>query len=131
MELLIVDDETEILNMLRRHFEMDGFEVTLATGPLEAIELVKDKLFNLVLTDLKMPKMSGIELMREIKRINPLANVIMMTGYSNMSTVVECMGAGAVDYFVKPFNDLEALTLALEQARDRVIRWRLAMGANP
>ena len=128
MNLLIVDDEEEILNMLRRNLELEGYDVTVTTRPQEAIALMKTELFNLVLTDIKMPGMSGIELLRELKSINPLANIIMMTGYSSMSNVVDCLGSGAVDYFVKPFTDLDLITQALDQARDRVQRWRSAMG---
>ena len=128
MKLLIVDDEEEIVRMLRRSLELEGYEITTATSPLAAVDLMKKELFNLVLTDIKMPGMSGVELLKEIKRINPLANVIMMTGYSSMSHVVDCLGAGAMDYFVKPFNDLGVIIRALAEARGRVLRWRAAIG---
>ena len=127
MRLLIVDDEEEILQMLRRNLELEGYEVTLATGPLDALELMKTELFNLILTDIKMPGMNGVELLQEIKKINPLANVIMMTGYSSMTYVVDCLGSGAVDYFTKPFNDLELIITALDQAKTRVERWQSSM----
>jgi DNA-binding NtrC family response regulator len=128
MKLLIVDDEEEILNMLRRNMEMEGYDVTTTTSPFKAVELMKQELFNLVLTDIKMPEMTGVELLREIKRINPLVNVIMMTGYSTMSNVVDCLGSGAMDYFVKPFADLNVIIQAVDQARDRIKRWRYSMG---
>ena len=130
MKLLIVDDEEEILNMLRRNLELEGYEVTVTTSPKEALGLMKKELFNLVLTDIKMPGMSGVDLLVELKHINPLANIIMMTGYSSMSHVVDCLGSGAVDYFVKPFQDLDMIVSALAQARDRVARWRTAMGVS-
>ena len=128
MRLLIVDDEIEILNMLRRNLELEGYSVTVTTKPQEAVDLMRKELFNLVLTDIKMPGMSGVELLKEIKRINPLANVIMMTGYSSMDKVVDCLGAGAVDYFTKPFDELETILEALGQAQTRIGRWRKAMG---
>jgi CheY-like chemotaxis protein len=130
MKLLIVDDEKEILNMLERLLGFEGYEVVAATSPIEALDLMRRELFNLVLTDIKMPGMSGIELLIELKRINPLVNVIMMTGYSNMRHVVDCLSSGAVDYFVKPFTDLEIIVQALGQARDRIERWRAAMGVE-
>lgn len=130
MRLLIVDDEEEILNMLRRNFEFEGYEVTTTISPLEALELMRAELFNLVLTDIKMPEMSGVELLREIKRINPLANVVMMTAFSNMSNVVNCLGSGAVDYLVKPFGDLDQIIKVIDQARERIERWRSSMGLN-
>ncbi|MBU2552347.1 MAG: response regulator [Proteobacteria bacterium] len=130
MRLLIVDDEEEILHMLRRNFEMEGYEVTTTPSPREALELTREVLFNLVLTDIKMPGMSGVDLLVEIKRINPLANVIIMTGYSSMTHVVDCLGQGAIDYFVKPFNDLDLIIRAVDQARERIQRWRAAMGVE-
>jgi len=130
MELLIVDDEEEILNMLRRNLELEGYEVKTTTKPAEALNLMEKELFNLVLLDIKMPGMSGIELLQELKMINPLANIIMMTGYSSMANVVDCLGSGAMDYFVKPFNDLDLVLQALDQARSRVERWRTAMGVS-
>jgi len=130
MELLIVDDEEEILNMLRRNLELEGYEVKTTTKPAEALDMMEKELFNLVLLDIKMPGMSGIELLQELKMINPLANIIMMTGYSSMANVVDCLGSGAMDYFVKPFNDLDLVFQALDQARSRVERWRTAMGVS-
>ncbi len=130
MKLLIVDDEEEILNMLRRNFELEGYEVTITASPLEAVDLMRDELFNLVLTDIRMPDMSGVDLLQEIKKINPLANVVMMTAYSNMSNVVDCLGSGAIDYLVKPFGDLDQVIKVIDQARDRIERWRSSMGLD-
>jgi DNA-binding NtrC family response regulator len=131
MRILIVDDEEEILHMLQRNLEMEGYQVTTTVNPHEALDLARRDLFNLVVTDIKMPGLSGVELLREIKRINPLANVIIMTGYSTMAHVVDCLGSGAVDYFVKPFPDLDLLIQAIHQARDRLNRWRTSMGVRP
>ena len=130
MKLMIVDDEEEILLMLRRNLEMEGYEVTTTVSPMEALGLMKEQLFNLVLSDIKMPGMDGVTLLRELKEINPLANIVMMTGYSTMANVVDCLGSGAVDYFVKPFQDLDLIVAAINQARDRLIRWRTSMGVE-
>lgn len=127
MKLLIVDDEQEILNMLERNFSLEGFDVTTTTDPTEAVGIMEVELFNLVMLDIKMPGKSGIELLREFKKINPLVNIIMMTGYSSMTYVVECLENGAVDYFVKPFSDLEIIIESLNQAAARLSRWQLAM----
>jgi len=127
-DLLVVDDEEEILKMLRRNLEIEGYRLTTTMDPREAVELMKERLFNLVMTDIKMPGMSGVKLLRAIKEINPLANVLIMTGYSSMTNVVDCLGAGAVDYFVKPFSDLEMIVSSLNDARDRVLRWKSSMG---
>ena len=120
MKLLIIDDEQKILSMLKRNLSLEGYEVTAVTEPHEAIGLMKTELFNLVLSDIKMPGMNGVDLLKELKQINPLANIIMMTGYSSMFSVVDCLGSGAVDYFVKPFDNLDSIKKALDEARTRL-----------
>jgi DNA-binding NtrC family response regulator len=130
VRILIVDDEIEILLMLRRNLEMEGYQVTTTVNPQEALDLARRNLFNLIVTDIKTPGMSGVTLLKEIKRINPLANVIVMTGFSSMAHVVDCLGNGAVDYFVKPFPDVDILIQAIHQARDRLNRWRTSMGVS-
>jgi DNA-binding NtrC family response regulator len=129
MKLLIVDDEVDLLKSLALHFELDGFEVTTTPDPLEAVRLMKDRLFSLVITDIRMPTMSGIELLKELRRINPLANIFIITGYSNMSYVVESLAGGACDYFAKPLADLDALIRSVGDAKRRIERWQAAM--NP
>ena len=131
--ILVVDDESEILQTFRRRLRLEDFDVELANGPSEALEKMRDTLFPIVISDIKMPGMSGIELLSELKRINPLCNVIMITGYSSMANVVECLGHGAVDYFVKPFQDLDDVVTAVRQAAERVERWKDSIatkGAN-
>ena len=89
--------------------------------------MMKDN-YNVVITDIKMPGMNGVELMKTLKNINPLCNIIMITGYSNMSYVVDCFSYGAVDYFMKPIEDLDVLVEATQQAIKRIERWRKGMG---
>ncbi|MBW2091958.1 MAG: response regulator [Deltaproteobacteria bacterium] len=124
MKLLVIDDEEEILNMLKRKLSVEGYEVVTVTEPHKAIDLMKTELFNLVLCDIKMPGMNGVDLLKILKQINPLAIIIMMTGYSSMSYVVDCLGSGAMDYFVKPFEDLETIRKVLDEARYRIKRWQ-------
>ena len=127
MKLLIVDDEVELLKSLALHFELDGFEVTTTADPFEAVRLMRDELFNLVITDIRMPTMSGVDLLKELRRINPLANIFIITGYSNMSYVVECLAGGACDYFAKPLSDLDSFIRSVGDARRRIERWQAAM----
>lgn len=127
MKLLLVDDEPEILKMLTRHLALEGYEVVSTASPREAVELMREHLFNLVITDIRMPELSGVELLGELRRINPLANVLIITGYSNMSYVVDCLAAGAVDYFTKPITDMELFLRIVSDAQQRVERWLSAM----
>ncbi|MBI4083520.1 MAG: response regulator [Candidatus Lambdaproteobacteria bacterium] len=129
MKLLIVDDEVKLLKALALHFELDGFEVTTTPDPFEALRLMQEGLYSLVITDIRMPAMSGVDLLKELRRINPLANIFIITGYSNMSYVVECLASGACDYFAKPLSDLDAFIRSVGDAKRRIERWHAAM--NP
>ncbi len=131
MKLLIVDDEEEILSMLERNLSLEGYEVFTAADPYKAIDMMKAELFNLVLCDIRLPGMSGLDLLKIFKKINPLSNVLMMTGYSSMFYVVGCLGSGAMDYFVKPFGNLETVIKVLDEARSRIRRWQDALKAKP
>ena len=127
MKILLVDDEEEILNMLRRHLELEEFEVTTTPSPLNAVELMKEHLFKIVVSDIRMPEMTGVELIPKLRSINPLANIIIITGYSNMSYVVDCLASGAFDYFTKPIRDIELFINVIGEARKRLERWGEAM----
>jgi DNA-binding NtrC family response regulator len=109
MRILVVDDETPVREMLQRGLtQMGGFSVEVAQNGLEAVERIEKDLFDLVLTDLMMPEMNGMELLKMIKGTRPEVPVIMMTAYGSIETAVEAMKMGADDYITKPvdFNDL-------------------------
>lgn len=126
-QILVVDDETEILDTFRVRFRLEGIDVDLCADAGEALRKVEKNYYPVVLCDIKMPEMSGVELLRRIKRLHPLCSVIMMTGYSSMSHVVDCLESGAIDYFVKPFRNIDEIVEAVRQALDRAGRWRRAM----
>lgn len=126
-EILLVDDEPEILETIRRRLRLEDIAADLATDPIQAITMMQDNLYSIVISDIKMPHMSGAELLQELKKHNPLCNVIMMTGYSSMANVVDCLGSGALDYFVKPFQDIEEVVEAILQAKSRTKRWKQAI----
>jgi DNA-binding NtrC family response regulator len=109
MKILVVDDEALIRDMIKRGLsQMGGFSVEVAQSGPEAIEKVEKDVFDLVLTDLKMPEMDGLELLKTIKGTRPDIMVIMMTAHGSIETAVEAMKIGADDYITKPidFNDL-------------------------
>jgi len=107
---LIVDDEAVVRNGIKRALENRGISSTLASNGREALDLLSHTPFDLVLLDIRMPDMDGVEVLREIHTKNPGTKVIMITGYPTIDSAVNCIKLGALDYLVKPFrlDDLEA-----------------------
>jgi len=105
IKILVVDDEASIREMIKKGLsQMGGFNVETAQNGAEAIEKIEKEIFDLVLTDLKMPEMDGLELLKNIKGTRPEVMVILMTAYGSIETAVEAMKMGADDYITKPFN---------------------------
>jgi len=118
MNILVVDDEPVIRVGLSRILEAHAFVVDSANNGHAAIEMLQQKEYDLIITDLKMPGMSGFEVLAAVKSIQPDVPVIMITGFATVETAVEAMKCGAVDYIVKPFTPdqiLEKVTRSLEQ----------------
>jgi len=116
--ILIVDDEAVIRDGLRRILEGDRFAVETCASGYGAIELLHGQEFDLIVTDLKMPGMNGIEVLKAVATLQPHVPVIMITGYASVETAVEAMKCGAVDYISKPFAPdqfLEKVERALAQ----------------
>ena len=103
--ILIVDDEKNYLLVLSAVLEDEGYEVLTALSGLEALEIHKTSDLDLILTDMKMPGMSGIELLENIKAIDPDLPVIMMTAHGTVDKAVEAMQKGAYSYILKPFDN--------------------------
>lgn len=107
-KVIIVDDEQDILNTLLRYFNRkDKFEVDTFTNPITALEAIKNNNYDLVLTDIMMPEMNGVDLLKQIKEVKPDLNVVMMTAYSTIDKILECDKLGASDYVTKPFISLK------------------------
>ncbi|NWG04340.1 MAG: sigma-54-dependent Fis family transcriptional regulator [Syntrophaceae bacterium] len=105
MNLLVVDDEAPIREMIKKGLsQMGEFHVEIAQNGEEAIEKIEKDIFDLVLTDLKMPGMDGLELLKNIKALRPEVLVILMTAFGSIETAVEAMKMGANDYITKPIN---------------------------
>ncbi len=107
ISILIVDDEPLIRQSLFEILRIEGYTVFMASSGEEAIETLKKSAVDIVLTDLKLPKMTGIELLSEIKNQSPRTEIILITGYGSIETAVEAMKKGAFDYITKPINDNE------------------------
>jgi DNA-binding NtrC family response regulator len=117
MKILVVDDEVLIRDMVQRGLtQIGGYLVEVAQNGQEAIEKIERDIFDLVLTDLMMPEMSGMELLKLIKGMRPELMVIMMTAYGSIETAVEAMKVGANDYITKPV-DINELLIHISKAQ--------------
>ncbi len=107
--ILVVDDEMIVCESCRRILEEDGYEVEIALSGMEAFDKMKANSFDILITDLKMPGMDGMEVLKTSRREYPETIVIMITGFSTVETAVEAMKLGAFDYIPKPFTPDEVL----------------------
>ncbi len=121
--ILIVDDEKNYLVVLEALLTPEGFEIVPAGNAAQAVSTIRDADLDLVITDLRMPGMSGMELLKESKRLKPELPVIVMTAYGTIETAVEAMKEHAYDYITKPFQN-EQLKLTVRKALEnhRLIR---------
>jgi DNA-binding NtrC family response regulator len=109
--ILAIDDEQNIRRLIENELGLEGFEVTTAKTGEEGLEKMNELSFDVVLLDIKLPKMNGIEVLRKIRPRIPPPEVIMITGYGDIQTAVESMKLGARDYITKPFKLSELLAL--------------------
>src|SRR5258705_5785036 len=100
--ILVVDDEKHILMVLREALMHFGYRFTCAGSGAESLAAVGSELFDAAITDIRMPDMSGLDLLREIKRQDESIEVIVMTGYPTITSAVEALKEGAYDYLSKP-----------------------------
>ncbi len=116
--VLVIDDEEVVRISCKRILEPEGYEVQLLAGPEEAFKILGQKPFDLVLTDLKMPGIGGIEILKRVKEDYPDTEVIIITGYGTVDTAVSAMKLGAYDYIEKPFTP-ETLSAVVRRAIER------------
>ena len=107
--ILIIDDEKHLADVLRIALEEEGYRVFLAYDPETGIRIFEDERIDLVVSDIKMEKLSGLDLLKKFRAKDPDALVILMTAYSSIESVIDALRGGAVDYLVKPFEIDELL----------------------
>lgn len=127
--ILVVDDSLDTLEVLRRNLEAANYLVQCATGVPQAVQILGKSAVDVVVTDLKMPGVSGIELVRHVRENLKDTEVLMITGYPSVEGAVAAMRTGAADYLPKPFTSAELLS-AIGRALDR-IRARRSMQGPP
>lgn len=119
-QILLVDDEEGIRKVLGISLADSGYHVVTAANGEKALALFKNMDSPIVLTDIKMPGMDGIQLLRKIKKDSPDTEVIMITGHGDMELAIQSLKFGAVDFITKPLND-DALEIALKRAKEKIV----------
>ena len=116
--VLLVDDEKEFVETLSERLSLRNYDVTTSLSGDDAVEKVKNHLFDVIILDVLMPGMSGIETLREIKKIKPLIEVIMLTGNATVEAAIEGLKLGALDFLLKPC-ETEDLVAKIDKACEK------------
>jgi two-component system response regulator FlrC len=103
-DVLIVDDEPQMLIAMNETIRREGYSISTAGSGIEALAKLKESQFRLVITDLRMPRITGLDLLREVKCASPRTQVVLVTAHGTVSNAVEAMKLGAFDYLLKPFS---------------------------
>lgn len=116
--ILVVDDEKSMREVLRIFLGNEGYDVSVANNGEEAIEAVKKDIFDLIITDMKMPKAGGLELLKSAKQLSPDTVVVIITAFGSADSAVEAMKLGAYDYIQKPFQ-MDEIRLVVKNALEK------------
>src|SRR5665648_5654 len=120
VKILVIDDERSIRNTLKDILGFEGYAVEVAENGLIGLEFVKSTDFDIILCDIKMPEMDGIEVLEKIMLLKPETTVVMISGHGNIDTAVEAIKKGAFDFIVKPL-DLNRLLITIRNAGDKTV----------
>lgn len=117
-KILVIDDEDSMCSFMEIMLAKEGYQVDTVTSGKEGVALLKEKNYDLVIADLNMPQMSGIDVLREIRSFKQEQDLIVMTAYASVDTAIEAMKRGAVDYITKPFK-VDEIKLIIEKSINR------------
>ncbi|MRS05041.1 sigma-54-dependent Fis family transcriptional regulator, partial [bacterium] len=123
--ILILDDEPDIVEVMVTRLEIVGFPVIGHTRAAKALEALKKDDYSILITDLKMPDMDGMEVLKEAKKINPDIEVIIFTAYGSIEGAVEAIKEGDHDYLVKPFEPIELFAKIEKAIEKRELKQRV------
>src|SRR4051812_23058059 len=124
--ILVVEDDTAMRTFLREVLEEDGYTVEVASGGRSGVERVRQGGIDLVVSDVKMPDLDGLDMLREIKAVTPSPHVITITAFGSIDTAIRAVKLGAFDYITKPF-EVDQLILSVEKAlAERALRSEVA-----
>lgn len=118
-QILVVDDEANLRRVLAAQLGRDGYEVHLAEDAELALSILREHHIDLVVTDLRMPKIDGMELLRQALRLDPELPIVMLTAHGTVDNAVEALKTGAFDYITKPFDQAEIRTIVRKALRTR------------
>ena len=119
VKALAIDDEQIVLDSIRKILLAEGFEIDLSLNSREGLEWANTRDYDIVLTDIRMPEIGGMRILRDVKRIKPSLPVVIITGYATVTGAVQAMKLGASDYIEKPFTPdvlLASINKALQKA---------------
>jgi DNA-binding NtrC family response regulator len=116
--ILVLDDEPIVSKRLKPSLEKKGYEVETFTESLAALQRIRERDFNIVITDLKMEGLSGMEFLSEVKKRSPVTEVIVITGFATMETAKESFHKGVFDFLAKPFK-LGEITAVIQRAEKK------------
>ena len=122
LSILVVDDDENIRMVLRQSLEKEGYHVSTANSAEEALNTLQRSFFHVVITDIMMGEMNGVELLLQIKEMNALMQIYVMTSHGTLPHVIQCMQGGAYDFFEKPLK-IEDILISLGEAARRATRW--------
>ncbi len=117
MDILILDDETIVGERLKASLEKDGHNLQTFTSSVEALKSLKEKIFDIVVTDIRMDDISGIEILEHVRKQSLRTKVIMITGYATLEVARESLTKGAFDFIAKPFK-IKEIRKAIEKAAE-------------
>jgi len=117
LDILILDDETIVGERLKASLEKDGHRLNIFTSSIEALKRLKEKIFDIVVTDIRMDDVSGIEILEHVKEKSLRTKVIMITGYATLEVARESLTKGAFDFIAKPFK-IKEIRKAIEKAEE-------------
>lgn len=118
-KILIVDDELLVRSFLAETLRRKGMDVTTAENGLKAQQLLKETVFDMVITDMKMPDITGIDVLRKVKELSPSTIVVVVTAFGSIENAVEAMRLGAFNYLIKPFSP-DTIEAIIEKAREHI-----------
>ncbi|MFP4548891.1 MAG: response regulator [Fidelibacterota bacterium] len=123
-KILIVDDEKEIRDSLALRYELQGYETLTAKNGKDALKTLSEKKINIVISDIMMPVMNGVQLMKVIRQEFPMIKVVMITGYVTLDNALACYRYGAYNVVFKPFEDLKELDENIKELKEYLERWQ-------
>ncbi len=129
-KVLVIDDDESIVRLVQATLASAGIDSDAAHSAEEGIAMMRACLYRVVVLDIHMPGISGIEMIGDLKSVSPLVQVIMLTSDSSFQNVVECVGRGAVDFFTKDAKQLPPMAESVSAALARGARWASWLGIH-